>query len=48
MFETIRATKDLPEESLLDDTIKAFKDIFMAANTSRVSAQDKMSTMQNA
>ncbi len=48
VFETIRATKDLPEESLLDDTIKAFKDIFMAANTSRVSAQDKMSTMQNA
>ena len=48
VFETIRATKDLPEESLLNDTIKAFKDIFMAANTSRVSAQDKMSTMQNA
>lgn len=48
VFETIRTTKDLPEESLLDDTIKAFKDIFMAANTSRVSAQDKMSTMQNA
>jgi F-type H+-transporting ATPase subunit alpha len=48
IFETIRTTKDLPEESLLDDTIKAFKDIFMASNGSRVTPQDKISTMQNA
>jgi len=48
IFETIRTTKDLPEESLLDDTIKAAKDIFMASNTSHVSAQDKLSTMENA
>jgi F-type H+-transporting ATPase subunit alpha len=48
IFETIRQTKDLPEESLLDDTIKAFKEIFMAANTAHVSAQDKMSSIQNA
>ena len=48
IFETIRTTKDLPEESLLDDTIKAFKDIFMASNSSRVTPQDKISTMQNA
>ena len=26
IFETIRTTKDLPEESVLDAAIKAFKD----------------------
>lgn len=46
IFETIKTTKDLPEEKIIDDTIKDFKAIFMVSNTSRSSAQEKLSSIE--
>lgn len=46
LFETIRTTKDLPEESLLDKAIQEYKEIFMSGNHSPSTVQEKIKSIQ--
>ncbi|EPI00879.1 MULTISPECIES: F0F1 ATP synthase subunit alpha [unclassified Enterococcus] len=48
IFETIRTTKDLPEEETLNSAIKEYRDIFSASNGNNSSAEDKLKSIQNA
>lgn len=46
LFETIRATKDLPDAQELDAAIKEAKDLFMASNSRTATPQEKLKTME--
>lgn len=46
LFETIRSTKDLPDNEQLDAAIKEAKDLFMASNSRTATAQEKMKTIE--
>ena len=46
LFETIRATKDLPDAQELDEAIKEAKDLFMASNSRTATPQEKLKTME--
>lgn len=48
LFETIRTTKDLPEEEALNQAIQEYKDIFMATKGNNSSTEDKLKSIQNA
>lgn len=48
LFETIRTTKDLPEEEALTQAIQEYKDIFMATKGNNSSTEDKLKSIQNA
>ncbi|STD25708.1 F0F1 ATP synthase subunit alpha [Enterococcus mundtii] len=48
LFETIRTTKDLPEEEALNQAIQEYKDIFMATKGNSSSTEDKLKSIQNA
>lgn len=48
IFETIRTTKDLPEEERLNQAIQEYKDIFLATKGNTSSTEDKLKSIQNA
>ena len=48
IFETIRTTKDLPEEEALNSAIQEYKDMFLATRGSNSSTEDKLKSIQNA
>ncbi|MFC4710509.1 F0F1 ATP synthase subunit alpha [Enterococcus eurekensis] len=48
IFETIRTTKDLPSEKLLDNSIKAYIDLFLATGEDAGSTQAKLAALENA
>ena len=48
IFETIRTTKDLPEEERLNQAIQEYKDIFLATKGNNSSTEDKLKSIQNA
>ncbi|MDT2376420.1 F0F1 ATP synthase subunit alpha [Enterococcus faecium] len=48
IFETIRTTKDLPEEEALNSAIQEYKDMFLATKGSNSSTEDKLKSIQNA
>ena len=48
IFETIRTTKDLPEEEALNTAIQEYKDIFLASKGNSSSTEDKLKSIQNA
>ncbi|MFV0559700.1 MAG: F0F1 ATP synthase subunit alpha [Enterococcus sp.] len=48
LFETIRTTKDLPEEDKLNAGIQEYKDIFLASTTNSSSTQEKIDSIENA
>ena len=48
IFETIRRTKDLPEEERLNQAIQEYKDIFLATKGNTSSTEDKLKSIQNA
>ena len=48
IFETIRTTKDLPEEETLNSAIQEYKDMFLATKGSNSSTEDKLKSIQNA
>lgn len=48
IFETIRTTKDLPEEERLNQAIQEYKDIFLATKGKTSSTEDKLKSIQNA
>ncbi|HIZ52872.1 MAG TPA: F0F1 ATP synthase subunit alpha, partial [Candidatus Enterococcus avicola] len=48
IFETIRTTKDLPSEELLDNSIKAYIDLFLATGEDAGSTQAKLAALENA
>lgn len=48
IFEIIRTTKDLPSEELLDNSIKAYIDLFLATGEDAGSTQAKLAALENA
>ncbi|MEO2722295.1 F0F1 ATP synthase subunit alpha, partial [Enterococcus faecium] len=48
IFETIRTTKDLPEEETLNSAIQEYKDMFLATKGNNSSTEDKLKSIQNA
>ncbi|MBT1022764.1 F0F1 ATP synthase subunit alpha, partial [Enterococcus faecium] len=48
IFETIRTTKDLPEEEALNSAIQEYKDMFLATKGNNSSTEDKLKSIQNA
>lgn len=47
LFETIRTTKDLPEEKLLDTAIKTYRDQLLLSKAYAGTTQDKLAAMEN-
>ena len=48
IFETIRTTKDLPSEELLDNSIKAYIDLFFGTGEDAGSTRAKLAALENA
>lgn len=47
LLETIRTTKDLPEEELLDAAIKTYRDQLLLSKSYAGTTQDKLAAMEN-
>ncbi|KAF1295749.1 F0F1 ATP synthase subunit alpha [Enterococcus sp. JM4C] len=48
LFQTIRETKDLPDEDKLNEAIKNYQEIFVASNRDGLSAKEQLQSIQNA
>ncbi|MGM0125054.1 ATP synthase subunit alpha [Enterococcus sp. AZ194] len=48
LFQTIRETKDLPDEEKLNEAIKNYQEIFVASNREGLSAKEQLQSIQNA
>ncbi|OJG70348.1 ATP synthase subunit alpha [Enterococcus phoeniculicola] len=47
LFQTIRDTKDLPDEEQLNAAIKSYQEIFVASNSEGTSAKEQLQSIQN-
>lgn len=47
IYATIRETKDLPSEEMLNDAIKEFKELFMASEGKTTGIQEKLKDIEN-